>query len=231
MVVFPSTQRIMILMVSVWFVSGCTATPTTPDRGVVPSSFSIADRIIQKPVVSWKQLREPRHMMQQYDYSCGAGSLVTLLHYLYQDPVEEADVVADVMSHLSEDDVNNRRHNGFTLLDLKQYAERRGYKAVGVRLELQALAKLTLPVLVHVYVDTYSHFAVFQGIREDRVFLADPSRGKIRMPIQQFQKEWSTHAALILLRPGQTIPPIHSLQITEGRPLRHELINARQWLK
>ena len=34
------------------------------------------------------------------------------------------------------------------------------------------------------------HFAVLRGVRGDRVYLADPSRGNIRMPVYAFLDTW-----------------------------------------
>ena len=36
----------------------------------------------------------------------------------------------------------------------------------------------------------YKHFAVLKGVRGDRVYLADPSRGNIRMPAYRFLEAW-----------------------------------------
>jgi ABC-type bacteriocin/lantibiotic exporter with double-glycine peptidase domain len=36
----------------------------------------------------------------------------------------------------------------------------------------------------------YKHFAVLRGVRGDRVYLADPSRGNIRMPMYAFLATW-----------------------------------------
>lgn len=37
----------------------------------------------------------------------------------------------------------------------------------------------------------YEHFAVFKGVRGDRVYLADPARGNMRMPLYQFFDIWA----------------------------------------
>ena len=36
----------------------------------------------------------------------------------------------------------------------------------------------------------YNHFAVLRGVQDDRVYLADPSRGNVRMPAYAFLDMW-----------------------------------------
>ena len=40
----------------------------------------------------------------------------------------------------------------------------------------------------------YRHFAVFKGVRGDRVYLADPSLGNVRMPLYRFLDMWANEA-------------------------------------
>jgi len=37
----------------------------------------------------------------------------------------------------------------------------------------------------------YDHFAVLKGVRGDRVYLADPSLGNVRMPMYRFRAMWA----------------------------------------
>jgi ABC-type bacteriocin/lantibiotic exporter with double-glycine peptidase domain len=45
-------------------------------------------------------------------------------------------------------------------------------------------------VVVYIEPRGYRHFAVLRGVRRDRVYLADPSRGNIRMPAYRFLESW-----------------------------------------
>ncbi len=46
------------------------------------------------------------------------------------------------------------------------------------------------PVIVFIEPRGYKHFVVLRGTRGDRVYLADPSRGNIRMPAYRFLDSW-----------------------------------------
>lgn len=134
--------------------------------------------------------RDENLVRQQYDYSCGAAALATLLRFGLGDPVTEQEIVTDLFAGLNQSAANTREQEGFSLFDLQQVAQKRGYKAEGFRLEPQQLAQLSGPVIVFLETLGYKHFAVLKGVRGDRVYLADPSRGNIRMPAYRFLDAW-----------------------------------------
>ncbi|MGH8498716.1 MAG: C39 family peptidase, partial [Methylococcales bacterium] len=125
--------------------------------------------------------------------------------------------------------VENRTQLGFSMLDLKRFAERRGYRALGVKLKASALPKLRGPVLVYLETADFRHFAMLRGVREDRVYLADPSRGNIRMSIYRFLEEWPGYV-LIVNKPGFSLPEKYPGMITEEAPIRHEFNAVRKGL-
>ncbi len=58
------------------------------------------------------------------------------------------------------------------------------------RLAPEYLPKLGGPVIVFIEPRGYKHFAVFRGVKGDRIYLADPSRGNVRMPAYRFLDNW-----------------------------------------
>ena len=193
------------------------------------SPFSNNGVRFTKPLKTWNDFLKQHIIMQRFDYSCGAASLATLMRYYFQDNVTEGEVLEDILNSLSEAEIANRRKEGFSMLDLKQFAERRGYQAIGLKLEFSALSKLRGPILVYLETTEYKHFAVLRGIKEDRVFLADPGRGNLRLSIEHFQQEW-TGISLVLIKKGFGTPSKYPLAIQEKLPLRHELNTVRQGL-
>ena len=100
------------------------------------------------------------------------------------------------------------------MLDLKQCAQRMGYQAMGVQLKASMLPELRGPVLVHLSTNDYEHFAVLRGVERGRVYLADPSRGNVRMDVPHFLARW-TRVALVLGKEGFGLPDEHPL-VVEG---------------
>lgn len=141
------------------------------------------------PARSWRALRDAGLVRQGFDYSCGSAALATLLQG-GDEPPSETTILREVFAGLTEEEKARIVEAGVSLLDLKRVAERRGYRAEGYRVKPDFLPKLTRPVLVFIQPRGYKHFAVFRGVRGDRVFLANPARGNVRHPIWSFLDMW-----------------------------------------
>jgi len=181
------------------------------------------------PIRSWRELRDQNVVLQRFDYSCGSGALATLMRYYFGDNVSEEAILIGILGPMSQAEVRDREANGLSLLDLKNYAERRGYQAAGVRLNYASLPELKGPVLIHLERRGYRHFAVLKGVRGDRVYLADPSRGNVRLSVDRFAKEWSG-VALVLGKPGFGLPQKYPLALDDQEPVANEILAARRSL-
>jgi len=152
-------------------------------------SIGSGDRV-NVSMKSLKAMRDANLVRQRFDYSCGAAALATILRNGFGDEVTERDILTDLFELLSKDEKALRREKGFSLLDLKNVAQARGYKAEGFRLAPEYLPNLGGPVIVFIEPRGYKHFAILRGFKADRVYLADPSRGNVRMPGYSFLDDW-----------------------------------------
>jgi uncharacterized protein len=148
--------------------------------------------VAQGPVTSLLEMRHDRVVVQQWDISCGAAALATILNYQHGDPVSEREVARGLIGR--QEYIENpslvRARQGFSLLDLKRFVDQRGYEGIGYgNLEFQDLPDLA-PIIVPVELDGYSHFVVFRGMRGNRVLLADPAFGNRTMLGSKFQSAW-----------------------------------------
>src|ERR1700693_3074529 len=140
-------------------------------------------------------LAEQRHngvTIQKYDISCGAAAEATLLHLRFNDDVTEKQVALGLISRQEyiENPQMVRAREGFSLLDLKRYAEQRGYKAEGLGdMSLDDLLDVS-PAIVPVQLHGYRHFVVFRGISLGKVVLADPAFGNRAMSVERFMDAW-----------------------------------------
>lgn len=183
---------------------------------------------------SMKDLRDQNVVRQVQDYSCGAAALATLLTYGLNDPTTEEQVLAELFAQLSGEDATSRQKTGFSLLDMQVVAQRRGYKAQAFRLAAQDLAQLTGPVIVFIEPQGYKHFAVLRGVRGDRVFLADPSSGNVRMPAYQFLQTWLGKEGTGIIFVVEPMRPVvgsdSALSILPATSSQPELLSARELL-
>lgn len=76
--------------------------------------------------------------------------------------------------------------SGIDLLALKRAAEGRGLTTQGLRVSLDALVDVPMPVIAHVHGD---HFVVVRSATGD-VIVDDPAIGRLRMSDKTFSRAW-----------------------------------------
>jgi hypothetical protein len=169
-----------------------------------------------------KELRDLHVVKQQKDYSCGAAALATLMIYYFGERTSEEEILNLLQSRLTEQERRHKAVSGFSLLDLKRVAEAKGYRAAGFRLTPAQLAQLEAPVIVFVEPFGYKHFAVYRGMDRGRIYLADPSRGNLRMSFDRFLDEWSG-VVFVLGREGEEAITDYPLRVPRPDRVQPEL--------
>ncbi|WP_417581489.1 C39 family peptidase [Nitrincola sp.] len=138
-----------------------------------------ADRFLdQLPTRSWKDIRDQDVVKQQFDYSCGAASLATLLGY---HGVETSEL--EILDRIG-------LKEAFSFADLARVAEEYGFKPVGIAIDYTALTQLKRPVILYLNHWDEGHFSVLKGVDNHGALLADPSWGNIHMRRARFERFW-----------------------------------------
>lgn len=166
---------------------------------IFASSVLLAPAASAQAVRSLLEIRHEGVVVQQWDTSCGAAALATVLTYGFNDFVSEKSA-AHVMLRRT-DLLRTKVRGGFSLLDMKRYAESRGYRAEGFRsLSADELFAMKMPI---VPIDEFGnpHFVVVRGTREGEVDIADPAFGNRRMPIERFKDVWQEGIGFVITRP------------------------------
>ena len=157
------------------------------------------------PVRSLLEIRRENVIVQQWDASCGAAALATLLTFQHGDPVDEKTVAQGMLR--TTDPLRVRHRGGFSLLDLKRYAESRGFRASAYRESaLQDLEALK-PAIVPVNLTGFPHFVVYRGRVGDAVLVADPGYGNRVLPAAVFASAWIDGMAFLVERRDGNAPP------------------------
>lgn len=146
-----------------------------------PGAFSL-------PVQSQSESRWQTVIRQQYDFSCGSAAVATLLSYHYATPTGEDEVFREMYAAGDQDRI---RAEGFSMLDMKRFLDRRGLRTDGFRLDLDKLAALQVPAVVLVNTRGYRHFVLVRGAAADRVLLADPAAGNVAISRSEFERIWN----------------------------------------
>lgn len=168
-----------------------------------------------RPVKSLLELRHDKVVIQEWDLSCGAAALATILNYQYDHPVSEKDIARGLMSRREyiENPELVRIREGFSLLDLKRYVDSHGYRGIGYGKLTSADLVKKAPILVPVNFLGYNHFVVFRGFMKDRVLLADPAWGNRTMLHEDFESAWIDYGenmgkvGFVVERREGTVPP------------------------
>lgn len=166
------------------------------------------------PVRSLLEMRQDRVVMQQWDLSCGAAALATILNFQHGDLVSEREVALGLIGredYLSNPDLVRWRH-GFSFLDLKRFVDARGYDGVGLGLLSFDDLLDRAPIIVPIDAYGYQHFVVFRGLLGNRVLLADPAFGNRTTRRSRFEDAWMSfaeigHVGFVVKRKDGRVPP------------------------
>lgn len=189
---FLRSGVVFALAIAAWGLIHSSSSAQVRTHGEGGGHFNVA-------VMSWRDIPFRTVVRQQYDYSCGSAALATLLRYHYGLNVGEAEVFQAMFDH---GDQARIRQVGFSMLDMRSYLETRGYGADGLRLSLDRLAELDIPVIALITHDSYRHFVVVKGVSGDRVLVGDPTFGLQTYTRAEFEAVWNG-VVLAIRRPPQ----------------------------
>lgn len=150
------------------------------------------------PVRSLLEIRRQNVIVQQWDASCGAAALATLLTFQHGDPVDEKTVAQGMLR--TTDPLRVRHRGGFSLLDLKRYADSRGFRSQAYREAAFADLEDFKPAIVPVNLSGFPHFVIYRGRAGDSVLIADPGFGNRVLPAATFEAAWLEGIAFVVER-------------------------------
>jgi uncharacterized protein len=161
---------------------------------------------VSKNIRSLQEIRSEGVVKQRWDMSCGAAALSTVLSYDFKDYTPETAIVVWILHRVDAKRV--RARGGFSLLDLKHFAEARGYHAEGFSgVSMGDLALEKTSVIVPIRLKGFDHFVVVRGIQSGHVILADPGFGNLTMRVDRFQKLWHSGIAFVVQPPDDRMIP------------------------
>ncbi len=162
------------------------------------------------------EIREQNLVRQGWDISCGAAALSTVLTYDLNRPYSEATIAVSILSNT--DPAKVREQGGFSLLDLKRFAEAIGFSAKGYSgLALEDLSRSAVPAILAVHFRDFDHFVVFRGRFAGKVLIGDPAFGNLTLSQEKFMEIWPSGIGFFVQTAGK--------EYWEGDPLSPETMN------
>ena len=149
---------------------------------------------------SLKNIQSRNITTQNYDYSCGSAALATLLNFYLGEHLTEFQVIQGLMEYGNKTKISERR--AFSLLDMKEFVNKLGYRGVGYKAQFSDLLELDQPLLLPIEKEQYRHFIVFKGVYNGHVFVADPFAGNTNYTIARFQEIWYNNIIFVVYPEG-----------------------------
>jgi len=161
-----------------------------PQASAQAKPFAVlpGDGVVFKQVTSVRERRFINLVEQQTDFSCGAAAMATVLNQAYGWDLTEAEVIHGMLGEADHEQV---RTQGFSMLDMKRYAETIGLRARGYRIPAQQLERIKVPAIVLVDIRGYKHFVVMQRSSDGWVYLGDPVLGHKKLRLEDFNQGWN----------------------------------------
>ncbi|WP_109478032.1 C39 family peptidase [Paraburkholderia sp. C35] len=207
---FPALRHAVAVLVS----TTCGLCGQVHAQATVDTS-TLAGIPLTKTVHSMRDLRYRHIVSQQFDYSCGAAALATLLKYGYGIEIPETELIRRMMVFSTPEVVVK---NGFSMLDMKKFVETIGLRGRGFRVNSDALYHLQIPVMVLMNLDGYEHFVIVKHAQDGRIFIADPALGNRILLEEDFAKTWNGLVFAVVGKPFREESPL--LQDNESRALK-----------
>lgn len=177
------------------------------------------------PLRSWKTLRDQHLVKQDFDYSCGAASLATVLGF-YGKEVTELEVM----------EAMGNKEGMASFEEMAEALPKLGFNAQGIALSFKQLKHLKIPVIAYLKAEREDHFTVIRGVSDSHVWLGDPSWGNRTLTRSRFLEMWQIRDDATLQGKVLLIQPINDLALKSfafqkptPSPLSHSVIMQRQF--
>ena len=189
--------------------------PPKPYEPKEPTPIRDSTNQTEIVVHSYEWLKQQHIVMQKRDFTCGAAALATIARYYWGDNVDEDIFLRALDTILTDEEIADRIKNGLAMSDLRRAAVIAGYQAVVGCLTFDKLAESKVPLVVGIKPGGHKHFVVYRGTDWEWVYIADPIRGNLRMPIREFVDQWQEKAVLVIQKPGEKVKEHSALSLTD----------------
>ena len=181
-------------------------------KGDYEKAVSMFEDLLQR-TNDWQQVKYSNYWVKQLKIwlafgegssdcnKCGSSALKTLL---LLKGINYSDEEIDELISLAD--------NGASMEDIKRAAASKGLQAHGVKISINQLKGVTMPVIVLTH--DPDHYLIVTGITEEGINIIDPEKGNVSycMPEAEYEKIWKGYAIIF----GDLEADIETCVLTEG---------------
>jgi predicted double-glycine peptidase len=152
----------------------------------------LADDSVNFKVTPFSTLKLKGTVLQNYEESCGAAALATIIN-LYGQQIDEKQVVDKASST-----------DMLSFAQMARIAKEFGYNASGYKIDTNTFESLKVPVITRIdNRENYAHFVVVMNHTGDFVSIFDPSFGYYVQSKKEFFKWWNeeTYGYILVVMP------------------------------
>jgi len=204
---------VIAFIIGVSLFSGFIPIREKPEKELILPIDGTPNVKFRKHIKPLSEFQSDRLIKQAYDYSCGSSALATLLKYHFGENLNEKQVIQGMLHYGDVEKIQRRR--AFSLLDMKKFVNKLGYKGVGYKAKIEDLIDLDQPGIIPIKIFNYRHFTVLKGIHKGHIFLVDPWRGHSSYSLNQFQRMWYNNVIFIIY-PPKGKPTLNALVLKEA---------------
>lgn len=122
-----------------------------------------------------------KYVRQQGIKDCGVTCLYNIIRYY------KGNISIEKLRKLTK-----TSNNGTNVYNIVQTANDLGLKSNAYMCKFSNLKKLIFPIIAHIKLnEKYDHFVIIDNIKNDKIIVEDPIRGKIIYKKELFLKEWT----------------------------------------
>lgn len=120
-------------------------------------------------------------VLQDGNKECGSAALLSIIRF-YGGDISISKLV----------DMTNTTKEGTNFLNIKNAALKLGLNSVGYKInEFNLLYEITCPYIVQLLDNNYTHFVVVYKIKNNKLLIMDPAKGKVIMSKDEFINKWT----------------------------------------
>lgn len=151
-------------------------------------------------------MRKELIVLQNGYKECGSACLLSIIRYYGGDIP---------LSKLVE--MTNTNKQGTNFLELKKTAKELGLDSIGYKVSnLDKLKEIDKPFIAQVNINNNTHFVVIYKIKNDKILMMDPSKGKVIIDNFEFSSIWTSYIMILI--------PYKKLSIYNGKKEINKII-------